>query len=78
LLGWGANHESELGNGKKGSIAVPTALTGGYGGVRFMLGKREKAEIVKDLRGKIWKRGVGVEQCAVAGWKGSVVFWKIC
>ena len=48
----------------------------GDDGQRFMLGKK-KAE-VRDLSGKVWKKEVEVEQCAVAGYGNSVVYWKIC
>ncbi len=75
LLVWGANQEYQLGNGKRGSIASPTALHSPEGH-RFMLGKR-KAD-VKDLSGQIWKKGVDVEQYALAGWGNSVVYWRIC
>lgn len=76
LLSWGANYEYQLGNGKRGSSASPTALQGGDG-ARFMLGRR-KADEVRDLQGNVWKRGVEVEQTALAGWGNSVVYWKIC
>ena len=72
---WGANQEYQLGNGKRGSIASPVVLHEPDGS-RVMLGKR-KAD-VKDMSGKVWKRGVTVEQCAVAGWGNSLVYWKIC
>lgn len=75
LLVWGANQEYQLGNGKRGSLASPVALNG-PDGQRLMLGKR--AADVKDLGGKVWKRGVQVEQCAVAGWGSSLIYWKIC
>ncbi|KAH9930969.1 regulator of chromosome condensation 1/beta-lactamase-inhibitor protein II [Fomitopsis serialis] len=76
LLSWGANYEYQLGNGKRGSSASPTALQGGEG-ARFMLGRR-KADEVRDLQGNVWKRGVEVEQTALAGWGNSVVYWRIC
>ena len=75
LLVWGANQEYQLGNGKRGSLAQPTALHA-PDGERFMLGKRTAD--VKDLRGRVWKRRVTVEQCAVAGWGNSLVYWRIC
>ncbi|TFY62418.1 hypothetical protein EVJ58_g3879 [Rhodofomes roseus] len=75
LLSWGANYEYQLGNGKRGSSASPTALQGADG-ARFMLA-RKKANEVRDLQGKVWKRGVEVEQTALAGWGNSVVYWKI-
>ncbi|CAL1704214.1 unnamed protein product [Somion occarium] len=76
LLVWGANSEYQLGNGKRGSVASPRNLEG-PDGERFMLGKK-KAKEVKDLLGNVWKRGVEVEQCALAGPGNSVVYWKIC
>lgn len=75
LLVWGANQEFQLGNGKRGSLAAPTALHA-PNGERVILGKR-KAD-VKDMKGKVWKKSVQVEQCAVAGWGNSVVYWRIC
>lgn len=75
LIAWGANSEYQLGNGKRGSLASPTALHA-EDGQRFMLGKKN-AE-VRDLSGKVWKKDVEVEQCAVAGYGNSVVYWKIC
>lgn len=75
IVVWGKNYESELGNGKKASVSVPTVLNK-PDGERFMLVQR-KAKEVRDLKGKVWKRGVQVEQCAVAGYEGSVVYWKI-
>ncbi|KAJ2989328.1 hypothetical protein NUW54_g8820 [Trametes sanguinea] len=39
---------------------------------------RKKAKEVRDMQGQVWKKGVEVEQRAVAGWNNSVVYWKIC
>ncbi|KAF5387108.1 hypothetical protein D9615_001862 [Tricholomella constricta] len=75
LIVWGKNYESELGNGKKASVPVPTTLETPEGG-RFML-RRRKAKEVKDLHGKVWKRGVKVEQCAIVGFGNSAVYWRI-
>ncbi|KAG6872807.1 hypothetical protein C0995_006406 [Termitomyces sp. Mi166 len=75
LVVWGKNYESELGNGKKSSIPVPTTLETPEGG-RFML-RRRKAKRVLDLHGKLWKYDVQVEQCAVVGPENSAVYWKI-
>ena len=75
LLVWGANQDYQLGNGKRGSLASPTALES-PDGQRFMLGKKQ-AE-VRDLSGKVWKKKVEVEQCAVTGHGNSVVYWRIC
>lgn len=43
---------------------------------RLMLRTR-KAD-VRDMRGRVWKKGVRVDQKAVAGWGASLVYWKIC
>ncbi|KAI0933928.1 hypothetical protein AcW1_005616 [Taiwanofungus camphoratus] len=76
VLAWGANYEYQLGNGRRGSLATPAPLQMADGG-RFMLARQRAAEI-KDLQGRSWKKGVEVEQRAVAGWGNSVVYWKIC
>lgn len=72
---WGKNYESELGNGKKSSSPLPTSLSTPTGD-RFML-RTQKAREVRDLKGKVWKRGVNVEQRAVVGFGNSAVYWKI-
>jgi hypothetical protein len=66
----------ELGNGKRGSLAVPVMLHT-PDGERFML-RKMKAKEVKDLSGNVWKRGVTVEQKAVTGYNSSLVYWRIC
>lgn len=77
MLVWGQNADSQLGNGKRSSLASPTGLASSAGGdgARFMLTTRKAA--VNDMRGKLWKTGVEVEQCAVAGYGCSAVYWKI-
>lgn len=75
LMTWGKNYDSELGNGKKASVPVPMTLETPDGG-RFML-MEVQAKEVKDLHGKVWKRGIKVEQHAVAGYGNSAVYWKI-
>ncbi|KAJ4488156.1 RCC1/BLIP-II [Lentinula aciculospora] len=75
LLAWGRNYDSELGNGKRSGLPVPTTLTD-VEGDRFLL-RRKKAKEVLDLQGHVWKRGVEVEQKAVAGYNSSTVFWKV-
>ncbi|KAH9952201.1 RCC1/BLIP-II [Amylocystis lapponica] len=75
VLAWGANYEYQLGNGRRGSVATPTVLESA--GARLMLEKRRARE-VRDGAGRVWKRGVEVEQRAVAGWGTSVVYWRIC
>ncbi|KAI0797823.1 RCC1/BLIP-II [Abortiporus biennis] len=80
LVVWGANQDYQLGIGKRGSIATPTALQLPVGPdseeKRFILGRRKASE-VRDLSGKVWKKGVEVEQRAVAGFGNSVVYWRI-
>ncbi|KAM5539051.1 hypothetical protein V8D89_007274 [Ganoderma adspersum] len=73
---WGSNFDYQLGTGKRGSVATPTTLECGDG-ERFML-QTKKAEEVRDMQGKVWKKGIEVEQRAVAGWGNSVVYWRIC
>lgn len=73
---WGANFEYQLGNGKRGSLPTPTTLLTPEG-ERFML-QRKRATAVRDLQGQVWKKGVEVEQRALAGWNNSVVYWRIC
>jgi hypothetical protein len=75
LMFWGKNYDSESGNGKKASIAQPVVVELSEG-ERLMLVVKQAKE-VKDLGGKIWKRGVRVEQRPVAGPQNSVVYWKI-
>lgn len=75
LVAWGANQEYQLGNGKRGSVASPTTMETADG-ERFMLGTKRAS--VRDLSGKVWKKGVDVEQRAATGFGSSVVYWKIC
>ena len=75
LMVWGKNYESELGNGKRGSVAVPTPLAT-ENGERFML-MNMKAKEVKDLQGKLWKRCVKVKQELATGYGNSAVYWRI-
>ncbi|KAH7926621.1 RCC1/BLIP-II [Leucogyrophana mollusca] len=74
LVVWGLNHDYQLGTGRRTSLAVPTTLEKADGS-RFMLTRRTSP--VKDLAGKLWKKNVEVEQCAVAGYGNSVVYWRI-
>ncbi|KAI9064249.1 RCC1/BLIP-II [Trametes sanguinea] len=76
VVAWGANFDYQLGNGKRGSVPTPTVLQTPEG-ERLML-HRKKAKEVRDMQGQVWKKGVEVEQRAVAGWNNSVVYWKIC
>ena len=75
LLAWGTNYDYQVGNGKRASIAVPTTLEHEEGD-RIMLGKR-RAKVVRDLRGRVWRQGVDVEQVAIAGCGNSLVYWRI-
>lgn len=76
LVAWGKNYESELGNGKKSSVPIPTSVSTPES-ERFMLRTR-KAKEVRDLHGKVWKRHVKVEQRAIVGFETSAVYWRIC
>jgi hypothetical protein len=75
LYVWGRNFDSELGNGKKSSVAGPIHLEVPEG-ERLMLMER-KAKEVRDLHGKVWKRGVRVKQHVAAGYGTSAAYWKI-
>jgi Regulator of chromosome condensation (RCC1) repeat len=75
LLTWGTNYDYQVGNGKRASIAVPTTLEP-VEGDRMMLGKR-RAKVVRDPLGRVWRRGVEVEQVAIAGYGNSLVYWRI-
>ena len=74
LMVWGRNYDSELGSGKKGSVAVPRTLE--LDGERFMLMSR-KAKVVKDPNGNVVKKNVQVDQNAVVGYESSSVYWRI-
>lgn len=74
LVAWGKNHDYQLGTGKRSSLPVPTTLERPEGG-RFILGQRKA--LVRDLAGNVWKKRVEVEQCAVAGYGNSIIYWKI-
>lgn len=75
LYVWGANQQYELGTGKRTSLAAPTTLQQ-ENEARFMLTTAQAD--VNDMQGKVWKRGVKVEQCAQAGYGNTIVYWKIC
>jgi hypothetical protein len=75
LLAWGTNYDYQIGNGKRASIAVPTTLETADGN-RVMLGKY-RAKIVRDPQGRVWRRGVNVEQVAIGGHGNSLVYWRI-
>lgn len=75
VIAWGANLDYQLGTGKRGSVATPTVIQTVDGG-RFML-QSKRAREVRDMQGQVWKKGVEVEQRAVAGWNNSVVYWRV-
>jgi hypothetical protein len=75
LVVWGTNYDYELGNGKRGSLAAPTWMHT-PDGERYML-RKTRAKEIRDLSGTVWKRGIEVEQRAVAGYGNSVVYWKL-
>ncbi|KAJ7685009.1 regulator of chromosome condensation 1/beta-lactamase-inhibitor protein II [Mycena polygramma] len=72
---WGRNQDYELGNGKKTGLASPMPVDAG--GERLLL-HTKRAKEVRDLQGRVWGRGIGVEQVAVCGWSGnSAVYWRL-
>ena len=75
MMAWGANFDYQLGTGKRGSQSTPTLIETVDGG-RFML-QSKLADEVRDMQGKVWKKGVEVEQQIVAGWNNSIVYWRI-
>jgi len=72
---WGKNYDYELGNSKKSNSPMPVTVEA-PDGERLMLMKK-KAKVVMDFDGKLWKRGVVVEQRPVAGYGNSAIYWKI-
>jgi hypothetical protein len=54
---------------------MPTALQRPDGS-RFML-MQKTASVVNDMKGNLWRKGVKVEQRAVAMDGSSAVYWKI-
>ncbi|KAH9057653.1 RCC1/BLIP-II [Lactarius vividus] len=75
LLAWGTNYDYQVGNGKRASIAVPVTL-GTEDGDRIML-QKQRANVVRDLQGRVLGRSVDVEQVAIAGYGNSLVYWRI-
>ena len=73
LVVWGRNLDGELGNGKRSSVAVPTAVEGGDG--RVML--RQRRGTVRDMGGRVWGQEVAVEQRVAAGHGNSAMYWRI-
>ena len=76
LLAWGTNYDYQVGNGKRASIAVPATLAIDGGDDRIML-QKQRAAVVRDLQGRVWRRSVDVEQVAIAGYGNSLVYWRI-
>ena len=76
LLAWGTNYDYQIGNGKRASIAVPATLGSEDGGDRIML-QKQRATVVRDMQGRVWRRSVDVEQVAIAGYGNSLVYWRI-
>jgi hypothetical protein len=76
LMVWGRNLDYELGLGKRSNVVVPTPVQAFADQQRFMLTSR-KAKEVKDMCGRVWKRGVNVKQQVATGYGNSVVYWKI-
>ncbi|KAI6028459.1 regulator of chromosome condensation 1/beta-lactamase-inhibitor protein II [Pisolithus orientalis] len=74
LLVWGLNYDFQLGTGKRKSLPAPAVLNRPEGG-RFLLARKTTA--VKDMAGNVWRKKVGVEQCAIAGYGNSFVYWRI-
>ena len=74
LLVCGFNYDYQLGTGNRKSLSVPTTLQRPEGG-RFLLARRTST--VVDMAGKIWRKKAQVEQCAVAGYGNSLVYWRI-
>lgn len=75
LFAWGTNYDYQVGNGKRVSVAVPTTVEP-IEGDRIMLEKR-RAKLVRDPQGRVWRRGVEVEQVAIGGFGTSFVYWRI-
>jgi hypothetical protein len=75
LFAWGTNYDYQVGNGRRASIAVPTTLEPEEGD-RIMLEKR-RAKVVRDPQGRVWRRGVDVEQVAIGGYGNSLIYWRI-
>ncbi|KAI6166953.1 regulator of chromosome condensation 1/beta-lactamase-inhibitor protein II [Pisolithus thermaeus] len=74
LLVWGLNYDFQLGTGKRKSLPAPTILNRPEGG-RLLLAR--KTTTVKDMAGNVWRKKVGVEQRAIAGYGNSLVYWSI-
>lgn len=74
LLVWGLNYDFQLGTGKRKSLPAPTILNRPEGG-RFLLAR--KTATVKDMAGSVWRKKVGIEQRAIAGYGTSLVYWGI-
>ncbi|KAJ7285663.1 regulator of chromosome condensation 1/beta-lactamase-inhibitor protein II [Mycena rebaudengoi] len=76
LYAWGRNQDYEVGNGKKTSVPAPIPVEAEDGLGRVLLQKR-RAKEVRDLEGRIWGRGVAVEQRAIGGSGSSIIYWSL-
>ncbi|KAJ7632444.1 regulator of chromosome condensation 1/beta-lactamase-inhibitor protein II [Roridomyces roridus] len=75
LLGWGRNHDQELGTGLGKRSGVPSPVPVDVGDGRLLL--KRKSAPVRDLQGNIYGyRSREVEQFAVANTKSSILYWR--
>ncbi|KAJ7343659.1 regulator of chromosome condensation 1/beta-lactamase-inhibitor protein II [Mycena albidolilacea] len=76
LHAWGRNQDYELGPGARKPGTCSPMPVGGDGGGRVLLQSKKSRE-VKDLQGRVWGRGIKVEQVAVAGFGTAMIYWKL-
>jgi hypothetical protein len=72
---WGRNQDYELGNGKKTPGAASPVPMDAVD-ERLLL-QTKRAKLVRDLQGRVWGRGIKVEQSAVCGFGSNVVYWRL-
>ncbi|KAJ7172661.1 regulator of chromosome condensation 1/beta-lactamase-inhibitor protein II [Mycena filopes] len=72
---WGRNQDYELGNGKKAGVPSPSPVVDASNG-RLLL-QRKRAREVRDMQGRVWGRGIEVEQTALSGFGNSCIFWSL-
>ncbi|KAJ6455757.1 regulator of chromosome condensation 1/beta-lactamase-inhibitor protein II [Mycena sanguinolenta] len=76
LYAWGRNQDYELGpNGKKPGTCSPLLVDGD--GTGRMLLQSKKSKEVRDMGGRVWGRGMKVEQTAVCGFGSSIIYWQL-
>ncbi|KAJ7273533.1 regulator of chromosome condensation 1/beta-lactamase-inhibitor protein II [Mycena haematopus] len=76
LHAWGRNQDYELGpNSKKPGTCTPMLVDGGDGMGRVLL--QSKTSEVRDMRGRVWGRGIKVEQYALCGYGSSIIYWRL-